>query len=96
MEQRHARLIGAFLLACLAVGAVAAPALANGLPTPFPGVSTGPDGATWMTVGSSSNVLQASWYALADSLEYALVTWSDSILGTNMERVAPVARSAGA
>jgi 2-isopropylmalate synthase len=37
--------------------------------------TTGPDGATWMTVGSSTNVIQASWFALADSLEYALVKW---------------------
>jgi 2-isopropylmalate synthase len=44
--------------------------------------STGPDGETWMTVGSSTNVIQASWFALADSLEYALVT-----SGTNRERV---------
>jgi 2-isopropylmalate synthase len=27
----------------------------------------------WQTVGSSTNVIEASWIALADSLEYALV-----------------------
>ncbi|NWJ45596.1 MAG: citramalate synthase [Chloroflexi bacterium] len=27
----------------------------------------------WQTVGSSTNVIEASWFALADSLEYALV-----------------------
>ena len=35
--------------------------------------TTGPDGQSWQTVGSSTNVIQASWFALADSLEYALV-----------------------
>jgi 2-isopropylmalate synthase len=44
--------------------------------------STGPDGETWMTVGSSTNVIQASWFALADSLEYALVASR-----TNRERI---------
>jgi len=28
---------------------------------------------TWSTVGSSANIIEASWRALADSLEYALV-----------------------
>ena len=27
----------------------------------------------WATVGSSSNIIEASWQALADSLEYALL-----------------------
>jgi 2-isopropylmalate synthase len=27
---------------------------------------------TWSTVGSSPNIIEASWQALADSLEYAL------------------------
>ena len=31
---------------------------------------------TWSTVGSSTNIIEASWQALADSLEYAL--WSRS------------------
>ncbi len=30
--------------------------------------------ATWRTVGSSENIIEASWFALADSLEYWLVT----------------------
>jgi 2-isopropylmalate synthase len=30
------------------------------------------DGA-WSTVGSSSNIIESSWQALADSMEYALV-----------------------
>ncbi|MCK4593260.1 citramalate synthase, partial [bacterium] len=29
---------------------------------------------SWSTVGSSSNIIEASWYALADALEYALLT----------------------
>jgi 2-isopropylmalate synthase len=29
---------------------------------------------TWSTVGSSRNIIEASWQALADSLEYALLT----------------------
>ena len=28
---------------------------------------------SWSTVGSSSNIIEASWYALADALEYALL-----------------------
>jgi len=28
---------------------------------------------TWSTVGSSQNVIEASWMALSDSLEYWLV-----------------------
>jgi len=31
------------------------------------------DGHHWSTVGSSTNIIQASWQALADSLEYALL-----------------------
>ncbi|MEA3298018.1 MAG: alpha-isopropylmalate synthase regulatory domain-containing protein, partial [Chloroflexota bacterium] len=27
----------------------------------------------WRTVGSSSNIIEASWFALADSIEYWLV-----------------------
>jgi 2-isopropylmalate synthase len=29
--------------------------------------------STWSTVGSSTNIIEASWQALADSLEYALL-----------------------
>jgi 2-isopropylmalate synthase len=28
---------------------------------------------TWSTVGASTNIIEASWQALADSLEYALL-----------------------
>jgi 2-isopropylmalate synthase len=28
---------------------------------------------SWSTVGSSTNIIEASWQALADSLEYALI-----------------------
>jgi 2-isopropylmalate synthase len=31
----------------------------------------------WRTVGSSSNIIEASWYALADSLEYGLLKRKD-------------------
>lgn len=30
---------------------------------------------TWNTVGSSGNIIEASWWALTDSLEYPLVNW---------------------
>ncbi|MDA8189397.1 MAG: citramalate synthase [Dehalococcoidales bacterium] len=30
---------------------------------------------TWNTVGSSTNIIEASWWALSDSLEYPLVIW---------------------
>jgi 2-isopropylmalate synthase len=33
---------------------------------------------TWSTVGSSTNIIEASWQALADSLEYALLNGGDS------------------
>ena len=33
---------------------------------------------TWSTVGSSTNIIEASWQALADSLEYALLKALDS------------------
>jgi len=32
----------------------------------------------WSTVGSSTNIIEASWQALADSLEYALLNGGDS------------------
>jgi 2-isopropylmalate synthase len=32
---------------------------------------------TWSTVGSSTNIIEASWQALADSLEYALLKSTD-------------------
>ena len=31
----------------------------------------------WSTVGSSTNIIEASWQALADSLEYALLNGED-------------------
>jgi 2-isopropylmalate synthase len=30
-------------------------------------------GETWTTVGASPNIIEASWRALSDSMEYALV-----------------------
>ena len=30
-------------------------------------------GKTWTTVGASPNIIEASWRALSDSMEYALV-----------------------
>jgi 2-isopropylmalate synthase len=35
---------------------------------------------TWSTVGSSTNIIEASWQALADSLEYALLNGDGSSL----------------
>jgi 2-isopropylmalate synthase len=32
---------------------------------------------TWSTVGSSTNIIEASWQALADSLEYGLLIHND-------------------
>ncbi|MFQ6015216.1 MAG: citramalate synthase [Anaerolineae bacterium] len=34
------------------------------------------DGQTWSTVGSSTNIIEASWQALADSFEYAFLNFS--------------------
>ncbi len=36
-------------------------------------IDTAADGRTWSTVGSSTNIIEASWLALADSLEYGLL-----------------------
>ncbi|MDX8379855.1 MAG: citramalate synthase [Gallionella sp.] len=35
-------------------------------------------GHVWTTVGASANIIDASWHALSDSLEYALVKLGDS------------------
>jgi 2-isopropylmalate synthase len=32
----------------------------------------------WSTVGASPNVIEASWRALADSMEYALLNGADN------------------
>ena len=32
----------------------------------------------WRTVGSSANLIEASWIALTDSLEYWLLKWGDA------------------
>ncbi len=37
-------------------------------------IDTAGNGRTWSTVGSSTNIIEASWLALADSLEYGLLT----------------------
>ena len=33
---------------------------------------TGDEDDSWSTVGSSQNIIEASWIALSDSLEYAI------------------------
>jgi 2-isopropylmalate synthase len=45
---------------------------------------------TWQTVGSSTNVIEASWLALADSLEYALVYRNYKQLEPEAVGLAPV------
>jgi len=35
-------------------------------------IESGDDGETWSTVGSSENLIEASWIALSDSLEFAI------------------------
>jgi 2-isopropylmalate synthase len=35
-------------------------------------IETGDGQETWSTVGSSQNIIEASWLALSDSLEYAI------------------------
>ncbi|MCC7354274.1 MAG: citramalate synthase [Anaerolineae bacterium] len=39
-------------------------------------IDTACNGRSWTTVGSSTNIIEASWQALADSLEYALLVSS--------------------
>jgi len=36
-------------------------------------IDSADDGDSWSTVGSSTNIIQASWHALVDSLEYAIL-----------------------
>jgi 2-isopropylmalate synthase len=36
-------------------------------------IDTKCEGRTWSTVGASTNIIEASWRALADSMEYALI-----------------------
>ncbi len=36
-------------------------------------IDTQYDGKSWSTVGASSNIIEASWRALADSIEYGLI-----------------------
>jgi len=38
---------------------------------------------TWSTVGSSENILEASWLALADSMEYWLMCRRPSVPGAS-------------
>jgi 2-isopropylmalate synthase len=40
-------------------------------------IDSADDGATWTTVGSSTNIIEASWFALADSLEFGLTRVSN-------------------
>ncbi|MBK9160511.1 MAG: citramalate synthase [Nitrosomonadales bacterium] len=40
-------------------------------------------GQVWTTVGASANVIEASWYALSESLEYALVKLDGTQVGSN-------------
>ena len=35
----------------------------------------------WRTVGSSTNIIEASWLALADSLEYWLIKYNPGTSG---------------
>ncbi|MEA1965235.1 MAG: citramalate synthase [Candidatus Aerophobetes bacterium] len=39
-------------------------------------IETSDQGKTWITVGVSTNIIQASWRALVDSIEYGLLTHS--------------------
>jgi 2-isopropylmalate synthase len=40
-------------------------------------------GHVWTTVGASTNIIDASWHALSDSLEYALVKLADASASTS-------------
>jgi len=40
----------------------------------------------WSTVGSSTNIIESSWQALADSMEYALLEQTKSAVPTNEKR----------
>lgn len=50
---------------------------------------------TWSTVGSSTNIIEASWQALADSLEYALLNGGDGQPGAGSRTQAIPAREGG-
>lgn len=45
-------------------------------------IDTACNGRAWTTVGSSTNIIEASWQALADSLEYALLVNKEPEPGT--------------
>jgi len=36
-------------------------------------ITTSDHQRSWSTVGSSANIIEASWYALSDALEYAIL-----------------------
>ena len=38
---------------------------------------------TWQTVGASPNIIEASWQAVVDSLEYWLLKYSPSLSNSN-------------
>ena len=40
-------------------------------------------GHVWTTVGASTNIIDASWRALSDSLEFALIKLNTSPVPTN-------------
>jgi 2-isopropylmalate synthase len=50
----------------------------------------------WSTVGSSTNIIEASWQALADSLEYALLDYQEESQGTDRIGDGCIHRSHGA
>ncbi len=41
-------------------------------------IETSNEHGRWVTVGASSNIIEASWHALADGLEYGLVSGGDA------------------
>ena len=57
-------------------------------------IETSDGRSTWGTVGSSPNIIEASWLALADGLEYALIRSEDAAIPTSQDsQLASLGRS---
>ena len=50
-------------------------------------IESADDRSVWNTVGASSNILEASWSALADSLEWWLINRGYSAHSPSAEKV---------
>jgi 2-isopropylmalate synthase len=59
-------------------------------------VESGDHHRRWSTVGSSTNIIEASWSALADAFEYAIIAARGSRLASEDLEVIRLEREAAA